>query len=142
MSASTEPARRALQVSSPSGKTTSLSAQGENALIGPILECGLWTVAPASESKSSESKFSESNPAETAPASVAKEKGKIDYRWSFASNLSNRSESDLKPRGNLLTADSLSVVSLGGRSIWFYLALLALVLVTTEWWLYQRRMVG
>ena len=131
-STAAHPARRALQVSSPSGKNTTLSAQGENALIGPILECGLWTVAPASESKSSE----------TAPASVAKDKGKTDYRWTFASNLTNRRESDWKPRGNLLTADSLSVVSLGGRSIWFYLALISLVLVTTEWWLYQRRVVG
>jgi hypothetical protein len=136
-STSAEPARRALQVSSPTGKNTTLSAQGENALIGPILECGLWTVAPASESEASESKS-----ADTAPARVSHEKGKTDYRWTFASNLTNRSESDLKPRGNLLTADSLSVVSLGGRSIWFYLALLGLLLVTTEWWLYQRRVVG
>ena len=147
VSASTEPARRPLQVSSPSGKNTLLSAQGENAFIGPILECGLWTVAPASEPKASDPKASDpkasdSKSGETSPASVASEKSKTDYRWTFASNLSNRSESDLKPRGKLLAADSLSVVSLGGRAIWFYLALLGLVLVTAEWWLYQRRVVG
>ena len=109
-----------------------MSAEGEQAFIGPILECGLWTVAPASDGKSG------------AKDAIKQVLGKenFDYRWAFASNLTNRSESDLKPRGELLTADSLSVVSLGGRAIWFYLALLGLLLVTTEWWLYQRRVVG
>jgi len=141
-STSAEPTRRALQAISPSGKSSSLSALGENALIGPILECGLWTVAPASDSKASDSKAGAPKSVETGQASVPTDKGKTDYRWTFASNLTNRSESDLKPRGNFLTADSLSVVSLGGRAIWFYLALLGLLLVTTEWWLYQRRVVG
>lgn len=130
-STSTELSRRELRVSSPSGKKSAISAQGEHVLIGPILECGLWTVAPIRESKD-------------APgiAKVEPDQGIVDYRWTFASNLTNRSESDLKPRGELQTADSLSVVSLGGRAIWFYLALLGLMLLTTEWWLYQRRVVG
>ncbi len=124
--------RRDLHVSSPSGKSLAMSAEGDQALIGPILECGLWTVAPASDVKT-ETKEGAKEMATDA---------KVDYRWAFASNLTNRSESDLKPRGELLTADSLSVVSLGGRAIWFYLAMLGLLLVTTEWWLYQRRVVG
>ena len=124
--------RRDLHVSSPSGKSLAMSAEGDQALIGPILECGLWTVAPASDTKT-ETKEGTKQMVGNA---------KVDYRWAFASNLTNRSESDLKPRGELLTADSLSVVSLGGRAIWFYLALLGLLLVTMEWWLYQRRVVG
>jgi von Willebrand factor type A domain/Aerotolerance regulator N-terminal len=124
--------RRDFHVSSPSGKSLAMSAEGEQALIGPILECGLWIVAPASDSKT-ETKDGTQRTASNA---------KVDYRWAFASNLTNRSESDLKPRGELLTADALSVVSLGGRAIWFYLAMLGLLLVTTEWWLYQRRVVG
>jgi len=124
--------RRDLRVSSPSGKSSALSAEGDQALIGPILECGLWTVALAGDAKS--------ETGEDSKPVVGKEK--VDYRWTFASNLTNRNESDLKPRGELLTADSLSVVSLGGRAIWFYLVMLGLLLVTTEWWLYQRRVVG
>lgn len=124
--------RRDLKVNSPSGKSLALTAEGDQALIGPILECGLWTVAPSGETKSDEKEG----------AKQAATNAKVDYRWAFASNLTNRSESDLKPRGELLTADSLSVVSLGGRAIWFYLAMLGLLLVTTEWWLYQRRVVG
>jgi hypothetical protein len=124
--------RRDLKISSPSGKTLAMSAEGDQALIGPILECGLWTVAPGGEVKS-ETKEGTKQVATNA---------KVDYRWSFASNLTNRSESDLKPRSELLTADALSVVSLGGRAIWFYMAMLGLLLVTTEWWLYQRRVVG
>ncbi len=113
-----------LRVRSPSGRSSAVSAQGDFVIIGPILECGLWTVDSTGRDKA-DAKMDQ-----------------VDYRWTFASNLANRSESDLKPRGTLLTADSLSVVSLGGRAIWFYLALLGLLLATTEWWLYQRRVVG
>ena len=59
-----------------------------------------------------------------------------------ASNLCNREESDLRPRGELARPKELGLMSLGGWSIWFYLAMLALALVTLEWWLYQRRVVG
>ena len=131
-SSATTHLRRDLHVSSPSGKSLAMTAEGDQALIGPILECGLWTVAPTNDAKT-ETKEGAKEMATNA---------KVDYRWAFASNLTNRSESDLKPRGELLTADSLSVVSLGGRAIWFYLAMLGLLLVTTEWWLYQRRVVG
>ena len=134
--------RRDFRVSSPSGKNSAISAQGEQALIGPILECGLWTVAPSTESKDEGKPKAASKSKDTGIAKVYLGNGKADYRWTFASNLTNRSESDLKPRGELQTADLLSVVSLGGRAIWFYLALLGLVLLTTEWWLYQRRVVG
>lgn len=123
-STSVDSVRMDLRVSSPSGKSSAVSARGDLAIIGPILECGLWTVDGTGRAR--------------ADAKI----DKVDYRWTFASNLTNRSESDLKPRGTLLTADSLSVVSLGGRAIWFYLALLGLLLATTEWWLYQRRVVG
>ena len=140
-----EPVRRDLMVSSPSGRSSSLSVQGEQAFIGPILECGIWTVARDVDSKGkgleTEVALSKESPASKVDA-VTTANGKVDYRWAFASNLTSRSESDLKPRGELLTADSLSVVSLGGRSIWFYLALLGLLLLTTEWWLYQRRVIG
>jgi hypothetical protein len=138
----TESLRRDLVVNSPSGRHTAISVQGEQAFIGPILECGVWTVSHDQPPPGNEANNNEGKTRVALAASTSDDKEKIDYRWAFASNLTNRSESDLKPRGQLLTADSLSVVSLGGRSIWFYLALLGVLLLTTEWWLYQRRVVG
>ena len=99
-------------------------------------------MAPSTDFKDNGKPKAASKSKDTGIPKVNLRNGKADYRWTFASNLTNRSESDLKPRGELQAADSLSVVSLGGRAIWFYLALLGLVLLTTEWWLYQRRVVG
>ena len=134
-----------LQVSSPSGKNSAISVQGEQTFIGPILECGIWRVTPEkiADAIKETPAIAKSDGDKTSVApSLETETGKIDYRWTFASNLTNRSESDLKPRAELLAADSLSVVSLGGRAIWFYLALIGLLLLTAEWWLYQRRVIG
>ena len=42
----------------------------------------------------------------------------------------------------LETPSDFGMLSLGGRSIWFYLVFAGLVLFAVEWWLYQRRVVG
>ncbi len=139
---STVPQRRDLRVNSPSGRNSAISVQGDLAMIGPILECGIWTVAPDIDIKSKRAETADSTSKKEDVTRVDAQIGKVDYRWAFASNLTNHSESDLKPRGELLPADSLSVVSLGGRAIWFYLSLIGLWLLVIEWWLYQRRVVG
>jgi hypothetical protein len=59
-----------------------------------------------------------------------------------ACNLVDAAESDLRPRGELADVEGRALVSLGGQSMWFYLTLLAAGLIATEWWLYQRRIVG
>ncbi|MEM9587765.1 MAG: VWA domain-containing protein, partial [Planctomycetota bacterium] len=59
-----------------------------------------------------------------------------------AVNLSRAEESDLRPQ---LPAGQGRAVRQAGWSLhnlWFYLALLATVLILTEWWLYQRRIVA
>ena len=57
-------------------------------------------------------------------------------------NLADAAESDLRPRAELTDIGSLHMLALGGRSLWFYLTLIAAGLIVTEWWLYQRRIVG
>lgn len=59
-----------------------------------------------------------------------------------ASNLCNREESDLRPRIVLGQPGTVALMGLGGWSIWFYLAAMALAFCAIEWWLYQRRVVG
>ena len=61
---------------------------------------------------------------------------------SIACNLADAAESDLRPRAELTDIGSLHMLALGGRSLWFYLTLLAAGVIVTEWWLYQRRIVG
>lgn len=58
-----------------------------------------------------------------------------------AVNLCDASESDLRRRGELDSAEP-DRRQAGYRSIWFYLTCLALALVVGEWFLYQRRIVG
>ncbi|MFO7902645.1 MAG: VWA domain-containing protein [Pirellulaceae bacterium] len=60
----------------------------------------------------------------------------------LACNLVSTEESDLRPKVELPRAEQLGMTLLGGRSIWFYLTLLAVTLIATEWWLYQRRIIG
>ena len=57
-------------------------------------------------------------------------------------HLVDAAESDLRPRGELTDVEGRTLLSLGGQSLWFYLTLLATGLIATEWWLYQRRIVG
>ena len=59
----------------------------------------------------------------------------------FAVNLSDATESDLRPRIEELRAEDVRFGA-GSRSIWFYLTILACGLVVGEWFLYQRRIVG
>ncbi len=82
----------------------------------------------------------------TAPSDLSSTGGsslpRAEHVHYLACNLSSREESDLRPRTQLPTTDEFWLLSLGGRSIWFYCVLMALALAAVEWWLYQRRIVG
>jgi hypothetical protein len=63
----------------------------------------------------------------------------------IACNLSNSTESDIRPAIELVsekTTPSPVLSGIGSRPIWFWLSLLALVLTSIEWWLYQRRVIS
>jgi hypothetical protein len=128
--AATTDATEQIVLVSPHHETVPLAAADGRVTIGPLLEMGLWTVRPATRagpkagSPSDESSFDD-------PRVVR-----------VACNLVDAAESDLRPRGELPEVEGQALVSLGGQSMWFYLTLVATGLMATEWWLYQRRIVG
>ncbi len=127
-----------LELVSPSQQTIPLTAIDEKVTIGPLLETGLWTIRPAKPDK-------DVTPVNSTAASLTStpEVGSDDSRTiRVACNLVDAAESDLRPRGELADVEGRALLSLGGQSLWFYLTLLAAGLIVTEWWLYQRRIVG
>jgi hypothetical protein len=115
---------------SPAQKLAPLTAADGKVTIGPLLETGLWTVRPAKQTSATNS------------AQATHATGDDPRVVRVACNLVDASESDLRPRGELADVEGRALVSLGGQSMWFYLTLLAAGLIATEWWLYQRRIVG
>ena len=59
-----------------------------------------------------------------------------------ACNLTNAVESDLRMSEEIEPQQRVVQAGFGGRPIWFYLVLLAWILVGTEWFLYQRRYIS
>lgn len=91
--------------------------------LGPFEQVGLWLIGP---------------PQVLAAESVTLNS---DGVIPLAVNLANPNESDLRPRIEL-PAPPLATIQWGGHSLWFYLSLFALVGITLEWFLYQRRIIG
>ena len=116
-----EPVKLALQTEhaqvllrSPSGREEVFPCQDGSASLGRLGESGVWTV-------------------------LEPESGRILSR--IASNLFSVSESNLRLATEVpvQTEVETEVNATFVRPIWYYLALLALLLTTAEWWLYQRR---
>jgi hypothetical protein len=101
---------------SPSGREEVFPCQDGSVSLGRLGECGVWTV-------------------------LEPESGRILFR--VASNLFSASESNLRSATEVSVQAEVEseseVASSFVRPIWCYLALLALFLTATEWWLYQRR---
>lgn len=104
---------------SPQGTVKRLPSNVEKLTIGPLDECGIWSII----AKSADSK---------APSPPAIE---------LACNLANERESDLRAPESLKAASDQNELIIGWfhRPIWFYLIATAWILVTAEWFLYQRR---
>lgn len=120
----------------PSRRPVPIAASNEQVTIGPLLETGLWTVRPAPDE-------GEAVPETTASdATAAADSDDDSGIFRVACNLVDAAESDLRPRGQLAGIESVRLFALGGRSLWFYLTIMAAGLIATEWWLYQRRIVG
>ncbi|MFO1065066.1 MAG: BatA and WFA domain-containing protein [Pirellulales bacterium] len=158
VSPETEQSRRqSLFVQDPAGTRTPLAEERERALIALVNKVGLWTIGTetdlAHDPWSSTKRDAKSNPTTAtsdapdgeAANEAANEAARLALEESLsrvAVNLCNREESDVRPRIDLPHGESLGMTWLGGWSIWFYLAATALALITVEWWLYQRRVVG
>jgi hypothetical protein len=124
-----------LELVSPSHRVTPLALTGDQLTLGRLLETGLWTVRQVN--LAGEKPILTPTPTESATEGTGAENTTL-----VACNLVNAEESDLRPRGELEELQGRNLAILGGQSLWLYLTLAATLLIATEWWLYQRRIVG
>jgi hypothetical protein len=118
----------ALVCKTPSGKTLALPVGSSKAVIGPLDECGIWSLVceqPAANSSTSDG-------TRNVPT------------MEVACNLANRMESDLRaPESLLKTQPAVALAATWfARPIWFYLIGAAWLLAAVEWFLYQRRWIS
>ncbi len=113
-----------LTVRSPGGAVRPLPAGVTVATIGPLDQCGIWSIEPEGDGEGP-------RPDENRPKNLQ-----------FACNLASARESDLRPEADLAGRTPASFSAAGGRPIWFYLIAAALALTTAEWYLYQRRWIS
>ena len=115
-----------LALLAPDGRSKPLPNLGNKVTVGPLDQCGVWSIVrpPADASK---------------PGTKAQEAPKPLLE--VACNLASRSESDL--RSPLPTTAQASLVGgFGGWPIWVVLCAVALALAGLEWYLYQRRWIS
>ncbi|MEQ9407513.1 MAG: BatA and WFA domain-containing protein [Fuerstiella sp.] len=113
-----------LALTAPDGQMHQLTTSGAEVRLGPLPMCGLWTLSALPET--------DSQP-ESATPEVA---GPVRQ---IACNLSSPAESDLRRPAEIEAARTTLPDSSGRHPIWFYVVLAALVLLTAEWFLFQRR---
>jgi hypothetical protein len=118
----------ALSLRSPTGDMKPLPANVDKMTIGPLDQCGIWSVV------------------DTTPSVAAKaEESRPGPLLEIACNLANSDESDVRPPEELQAYQSKAspvLAGLGSRPMWFWLLLLGLILTTTEWAMYQRRVIS
>ncbi len=107
-----------LELVAPDGRRSALPMQSERLSLGPLDQCGVWRVVNA----------------EAAGETTLLE---------LACNLADRSESDVRvPKADeATTASVVSAGLLGNRPMWFWLIAFAWLLMSIEWWAYQRRVI-
>jgi hypothetical protein len=105
--------RESFVLRSPDGKTRPLPPVAARTTIGPLDQCGVWSIVRSS--------------GEASPPVLE-----------MACNLANPAESDLR-RPHATTSRSEASAAFGTQPIWFYLVAMAFVLAVAEWYLCQRR---
>ncbi len=95
-------------------------------IVGPLIEVGIWTVSEQSSS------------ADATESTAAKRLTEV------AVNLASERETDLRPLQQLVDSPQTQITSAGwfSRPLWFYLIIVACVLTSLEWFLYQRRFIS
>jgi hypothetical protein len=118
-----DPLRLALR--SPTGVQFPLPVGQQKFTIGPLDQCGVWRIEP-------EAHASDPSPRQTPQPPLLE----------LAVNLASAVESDLRVAEDPTSPTYADLAGLAGRPIWFYLAVLATILICAEWWLYQRRWIS
>ncbi len=127
---------------SPAAELTPLARDELQAVLSTLNYCGLWTIGTRDALKSDPWATLDAESGQAKSEAVTLLAPDDPQLVRLAVNLCNREESDLKPRIELESPNDFAMLSLGGRSIWFYLVIAGLILAAIEWWLYQRRVVG
>jgi len=109
---------------SPQGKEFPIPGQLAETTLGPLEEAGIWKLV------------------ERTPAAEKNEEPSDEVVKQFACNLDSPEESRLLQEDVSAGQPPLLAAGMGSRPIWFYLSALALLLVCTEWFLYQRRWIS
>jgi hypothetical protein len=124
------PQGKNLVLVSPMGEAKPLPSNLDKMTIGPLDHCGIWKIETASGSEAKGSvKIGGSNPP----------------LIEIACNLASAGESDIRPPEELVSKTpppSPVMAGLGSHPLWFWLLLLALVLTSIEWYMYQRRVIS
>jgi hypothetical protein len=107
----------------PGGERRPLPAGQSMFTIGPLDQCGVWSIAPPGSEEADQ-------PSEAV--------------WEAACNLASAAESDLRPPESLAERQRPAVAMAGiiTRPIWFCLLAVAWLLAAVEWYLYQRRWIS
>ena len=107
---------RSLSLIAPDGRRSALPMQSGRLTLGPFDQCGVWRVV-----------------AEEGDTTLLE----------LACNLADRNESDVRvPKSEEATPTSVvSAGLLGNRPVWFWLIAFAWLLMSVEWWAYQRRVI-
>jgi hypothetical protein len=104
---------------SPRGQSRALATDAARITVGPLDQCGIWSIGAQSPGP------------EQPPLRE------------IACNLANRQESDLRaPELPLAEGSEATASGLLHSPIWYYLLAAAWLLVTAEWYLYQRRWIS
>lgn len=155
VAANESPTSLSFGLQGPDGSFRPVATGTGQATIGPLLRTGLWKLqpihdglvngAPQAQPPSAGRKQLQSERDQRELESGVDENAdppSNDQVLAIACNLVSAEESNLRPSVELPPAEYSKNSWLGGRSIWFYLTLVAAGLIAGEWWLYQRRIVG
>jgi len=126
-----------LALRSPTGELKPLPANVEKMTIGPLDQCGVWSIVGGNQNLEIRSQKDSTSDAQ----SQALNQPLLE----IACNLASVAESDIRPSEELLetkVAVSPVLAGLGSRPMWFWLLLAGMVLTTVEWCLYQRRVIS
>ncbi|MEK6257521.1 MAG: VWA domain-containing protein, partial [Planctomycetota bacterium] len=137
-----------LALRSPIGELKPLPANVEKLIVGPLDQCGVWSIVRSREPRA-ERQEPEANAGTSSsgsrPSALDSQLSSNQPLLEIACNLASAAESDIRPPEELLeTKGTVSPVlaGLGSRPMWFWLLLAGLVMTTVEWCLYQRRVIS
>lgn len=119
----------------PQGQQRPLPEKSDKVTLGPLDQCGIWSITTAPPTAGTTTKPKSETPGKTQATPPLVQ---------VACNLANRQESDIRPAQTLIdqASHSPALRGAGMRPLWYYLLVLAWILAAVEWCLYQRRWVG